>query len=299
MDEPSSVGTAGYEAPDTVDAVIRTLQDYGETAKLLAGGQSLMVFLRQGMLAPDMLISLKRVKELREMSFSSSDGMRIGAMVTQAELEGAEDIRRHYTALGEAASMVASVQVRNQGTLGGNLCHADPTADPPAALIALGGTLEITGPDGARKIAAEEFFRDYLEVDVREDEVLTRVLLPPPPPRSGSAYYKLRVRQVDTAIVGAAAWLHLSSDGERVEDVRIGLSGVGMTPIRAVDAEDVLRGQAPSEDLIKQAAEAAVGDTTPLDDTEASEWYRREMIPVMAHRALTRALGRAQGQEDR
>ncbi len=283
----------GYEAPGTLDGAVSALQQHGVDAKVLAGGQSLLVLLQQGLLAPSVLISLKRVQELRSISFSPSDGMQIGAMVTQAELERSDVVREHYAALGEAAAVVASVQIRNQGTLGGNLCHADPTADPPAALIALGATLELVGPVGKRMLPVEDFFRYFFEVDLGDAEVLTRVLLPPPAPRSGSAYLKLRLRHGDRAIAGAAAWVRLGKDGSRIEDVRIGLSGVGNTPLRPVDAEQLVRGHPASEELLAACGDAAAAACEPLDDTEASAWYRREMVRVLVPRALSISLRRA------
>lgn len=286
--------TTRYEAPETLADVLTLLERHGDDAKLIAGGQSLLVFLRKGLIVPEVIVGLKRVEELRSSHFSRADGMRIGSMVTQAELERSEVVREHYTALSEAAAVVASVQVRNQGTLGGNLCHADPTADPPAVLIALGATLEIAGPEGARTVPAEAFFQDYMEVDLAGGEVLTRIVLPPPAPSSGSAYLKHRVRQVDTAIAGAAAWVQLDEAASRVRDARIGLSGVGTTPLRAVEAEDVLRGAEGSDELFARAGDVAAAHCDPLDDTEGSEWYRREVVRTLVSRALARSVSRAQ-----
>jgi len=283
----------GYEAPETLDGAVSVLQQHGGDAKVLAGGQSLLVLLQQGLLAPSVLVSLKRVLELRSISFSPSDGMQIGAMVTQAELERSDVVREHYAALGEAAAVVAGVQIRNQGTLGGNICHADPTADPPAALIALGATLELVGPAGKRMLPVEDFFRYFLEVDLADAEVLARVLLPPPAPRHGSAYLKHRLRHGDRAIAGVAAWVQLAKDRLRIESIRIGLSGAGSTPLRPVPAEQLVRGHPASEELLAACGEAAAAACEPLDDTEASAWYRREMVRVLVPRALSISLRRA------
>jgi aerobic carbon-monoxide dehydrogenase medium subunit len=283
----------GYEAPETLDGAVSVLRQHGGDAKVLAGGQSLLVLLQQGLLAPSVLVSLKRVLELRSISFSPSDGMQIGAMVTQAELERSDVVREHYAALGEAATVVASVQIRNQGTLGGNLCHADPTADPPAALIALGATLELIGPAGKRTLPVEDFFRYFLEVDLGDAEVLARVLLPAPAPRHGSAYLKHRLRHGDRAIAGVATWVRLAEDDSRIENVRIGLSGVGSTPLRPVHAEQLMQRHPPSEELLAACGDAAAAGCEPLDDTEASAWYRREMVRVLVPRALSISLRRA------
>ena len=294
---PGANAAVDYVAPETLSEALRILQQHGEAAKVLAGGQSLLVFLREGLIAPRVLVSLKRVQELRALSIAcgdSADGMHIGAMVTQAELERAQPVRDYYRVLSEAASVVATVQVRNQGTIGGNLCHADPTADPPAALIALGARLEIAGLDGRRTLAVEEFFRDYMDVDLRADEVLTRIVLPPPVRNSSSAYLKHRVRHVDTALVGAAAWLQLDDTASLVQDVRIGLAGAGATPLRALEAEQVLRGAPISHGKLAQCADAAAAGCDPLDDTEASAWYRREMVRTLVQRVLTMCLARVE-----
>lgn len=284
--------TIGYEAPQNLAAVLQLLQQHGDNAKLLAGGQSLLVLLRKGFIEPDVLVSIRQVEELRGISFAAGGGMTIGAAVTQAALERSTDVRQHYTALSDAAAVVASAQVRNQGTLGGNLCHADPTADPPAALIALGATLELVRPRGTRTLPVETFFQDFLEVDLQDNEILARILLPPPVARSSSVYLKHRLRQVDTAIVGIAVWLQLNDREDLIQDVRIGLSGVGVTPLRAVEAEHVLRGMSPEDEIFERAAEVAAAHCEPLDDTEASAWYRREMVVVLLRRALSRVIQR-------
>jgi carbon-monoxide dehydrogenase medium subunit len=198
-----------------------------------------------------------------------------------------------YTALAEAAGLVATRQVRNLGTLGGNLCHADPTADPPAALIALGAQIEVVGPRGNRRFAVEAFFKDFMEVDLASDEVLTRVHLPPPGVRSGSAYLKYRLRDVDTALIGVAVWLQVSDSGDAIRAARIGLAAAGSTPLRSVAAEKILSGAPASGESLARAAEAAAATCEPLSDTEASEWYRRQMVRVFVQRAGDRALERA------
>jgi carbon-monoxide dehydrogenase medium subunit len=289
----SETSAPAYTAPTTLAEVIDALAQNGDQAKLLAGGQSLLVLLRQRLVSPAVLISLRNVAELRATSFSAGDGLSIGAAVTQTHLERNLEVRTHYAALAEAASLVATRQVRNLGTLGGNLCHADPTADPPAALIALGGILEIVGPRGPRQVAVEAFFRDFMEVDLAPDEVLARVRLPAPAPRSGSAYEKHRLRQVDTALVGAAVWLQVDAAGATIVDARVGLAAAGPIPLRSHGAEEVLRGAAATPESLAAAGAAAASACDPLSDTEASAWYRRQMVRVFVERTGTRALDRA------
>jgi carbon-monoxide dehydrogenase medium subunit len=186
--------------------------------------------------------------------------------------------------------------VRRRGTIGGNLCHADPTADPPAALIALGASVEIAGPDGRRVIPVDELFADYMETILEPGELLTAVLLPPP--RTSSAYVKHRLRGIDTAIVGVAVSLVLSADGLTCESAGIGLAGAGTTPLRASGAEAALTGTALTPEAWAEAGRIAADECEPLEDTEASEWYRRKMVERFVQRAGAHAQARAKGQEE-
>ncbi|GAC1313376.1 MAG: glyceraldehyde dehydrogenase subunit beta [Chloroflexota bacterium] len=292
-DRVTETSTLAYAAPETLAEVLELLARHQDDAKLLAGGQSLLVLLRQGLVTPSVLITLRHVDELRTVAFSEDVGLSLGATVTQAQVERNEAVRQHYPALAEAASLVATRQVRNLGTIGGNLCHADPTADPPAALIALGAQLEIIGPGGTRQVAVEDFVRDFMETDLSPDEVLARVLLPPPRPAAGSAYEKHRLREVDTALVGVAVWLEVDDTGATIRDARVGLAAAGATPMRSRAAEAELRGAPATADSLARAAVAAADACEPLSDIEASEWYRRQMVRVFVQRAGSRALHRA------
>ncbi len=281
-----------YAAPATVEDVLALLgSDSG--AKLIAGGQSLFVFMRQGLLDPSLLIGLRGVAELHQFDLTEEGEATIGAMVTQHALACSELLGRRFPALAEAALAVASPLIRRQGTIGGNLCHADPTGDPPAALIALGAEIEIASPVGRRRVPAEAFFVDYMETMLAEGELLVRIHLPEPARQSGSAYIKHRLRGIDTALVGAAAAITLSADRDRIEDARIGLVGAATTPMRAVAAESLLIGAAPTGGALALAAAAAAGECEPLGDTEGSEQYRRDMVAVFVRRAAERAIGRA------
>jgi aerobic carbon-monoxide dehydrogenase medium subunit len=243
-------------------------------------------------LQPSYLIGLKRIAELTEIDINPDGGLTIGAMVTQHRLATDPQIRHRVPALAEAAAAVASPPIRRQGTIGGNLGHADPTGDPPAALIALGAEVEIAAISGRRWVPIESFFADYMETTIRPDELLVAIHIPPSAPRSGSAYLKHRLRGVDTALVGAGVGLALAEDGT-CADVSIGLVGVGTTPLRAHQAESALRGQPLTPETIAVAAKTASEECDPLSDTEASEWYRREMVVVFVRRAIDLALSRA------
>jgi carbon-monoxide dehydrogenase medium subunit len=292
MIEIESEQSVAYAAPETVDEVLALLAERDE-AKVVAGGQSLFVFLRQGLLQPSLLIGLKQIPELHGIDATPDVGIRIGAMVTQHALERSPLVTAAYPALAGAVSAVASPPVRRQGTIGGNLCHADPTGDPPAALIALGAEVEIASIGNRRRIQVEALFVDYMETVVRPDELLVAVHVPAPGKRAGSAYLKHRIRGVDTALVGAGVSIRLSGDWATIEAARIGLAGAGTTPIRAVEAEAALAGAPATTEWLERAARAAATECAPLADTEGSEWYRREMVAVFVRRAAERALARA------
>jgi carbon-monoxide dehydrogenase medium subunit len=294
LDQPEDQSTE-YLAPATIDRALELLAEHGEEAKLVAGGQSLLVFLRQGLLEPSYLIGLKQIPELKEMTQTPDVELTIGAMVTQQRLATDPLVLGPFPALAEAAAAVASPSIRRLGTVGGNLCHADPTGDPPAALIALAAEVEIASVTGRRRIPIEALFADYMETSLAPDELLVAVHIPAPGARSGSAYLKHRMRGVDTALVGAGVGLTLLDDGT-CADARIGLVGAGTTPIRATNAEAALRGQPVTTDTIATAAKAASEECEPLSDTEGSEWYRREMVAVFVRRAAELALSRAQGR---
>lgn len=295
MIEVERESAVSYAAPATVDEALALLAE-SDDAKLVAGGQSLFVFLRQGLLQPSLLIGLKAIPDLRRLDAGEDGGLVIGAMVTQQQLAASPLVAERFPALAEAAIAVASPPVRRQGTVGGNLCHADPTSDPPAALIALGADVEIASSAGRRRIPVEELFVDYMETALQDGEVLVAIHLPTPATRSGAAYEKHRIRGVDTALVGAGVALAVSDDGQTIEAARIGLAGAGVTPVRASGAEAALTGAAATPEAIAEAARIAAEECEPLSDTEGSEWYRREMVAVFVRRAAERALARARGE---
>jgi aerobic carbon-monoxide dehydrogenase medium subunit len=289
---------AGYLAPESVEEALAMQAEHGEGAKPIAGGQSLLILLRWGLAAPTYLVGLKRIPELTRLTATSDGGLTIGAMVTQRALETSPLVRTSFPALAEAAGAVASPPVRQQATIGGNLCHADPAADPPAALIALGAEVEIASRAGRRRLAVSDLFRGFLETAVGSDELMVSVHVPPAPPRSGATYLKHRVRGVDYALVGVGFGLTLAEDGETCSEARIGLAGVGDTPLRAVAAEAVLRGKPVTGETLQAAGEIAAAECRPPSDTEGSEWYRREMVKVFVRRAGEVAFQRAKGADE-
>lgn len=284
-----------YFQPTTVQEAISLLTHHGEEAKLIAGGQSLIAMMRQRVIKPNYLIGLKGIPGLTTIEADGKGGVTIGAMATHRAVETSPIVLERCGVLAQAEAAVASIQVRNAGTLGGDVCHAEPGADPPAALIALGALARITGSKGERMVPFEEFFKDYFETVLSPDELLTSISIPPQPPNTGGVYLKHCVRGGDMAIVGVAAILTM--DGDVCKDVKIGINGAALTPVRAKKAEEVLKGKRLDDKLILDAGRAAAQDSNPLSDAEASAEYRREMVEVFVRRAVKQAAQAARRTE--
>ncbi|MGH9117724.1 MAG: FAD binding domain-containing protein [Acidimicrobiales bacterium] len=276
-----------YLQPTTVDEALGVLGEQGEAAKVLAGGQSLLLLLRDRLTDPDVIIGLRGIEELRAMDVNGS--ARIGAMVTHREVELDERIGQGWPLLAAAEAAVSTVQVRNRGTLCGNIAHAFPTADPPAALVASDAVIHVASRGGEREIPAEAFFTGIMETAARADEMVIAITLPAQPPDARTAYLKYSVRPLDFAIVGAGVRLVVGGDGT-ISDARIGLNGAANRTLRATEAESVLVGEAPTVELLAAAGAAAARQSDPLDDIDGSADYKRRVIGVYVRRALERAL---------
>ncbi len=273
-----------YVIPETVEEAVRMLAENGEDAKLLAGGHSLLPLMKMRLAAPTLLIDLRRVPGLR--GIERADGAwRIGAMTRHVELQDAEELGLAQ----EAASGIADQQVRNRGTVGGSLAHGDPASDLPAVLLAADGSVTARGASGEREIPAAELFEDYLTTAVGAEEVLTSITLPALE-GYGWGYEKFNRRAEDWAMVGVCALVKRAGDGS-CEDVRVGLTHMGSTPLRAAHVEDALRGQPLDAERIAAAAEQAAEGTEPPADLNASADYKRHLARVLCRRALTAAAG--------
>lgn len=282
-----------YHDPTTVDEVLALLQRYGDDAKLLAGGQSLIPVLNMRLARPKALIDLNRVESLAYIK--EEDGvLAIGAMTRHAAVEKSGLVARRQPLLTETMRHIGHIQIRNRGTIGGSIVHADPAAELPALLVALDGTLRIAGGDGVREVPAEEFFLMYFTTAVQAGELLVEVRIPVLPERTGFAFEELARRHGDFALAGVACTLTLADDGT-IQDCRLGLTGVSMTPVRARDAEDLLKGQAPDPAVFAAAADAVRQAVMPDSDIHATAEYRQHLCGVLTERALARALERTKG----
>jgi carbon-monoxide dehydrogenase medium subunit len=280
-----------YYDPTSVDEVLALLQQYGDEAKLLAGGQSLIPILNMRLAKPAVLIDLNRVAGLAYIRELDSQ-LQIGALTRHAEVERSPLIATRQPLLAETVRQIGHSQIRNRGTIGGSLAHADPAAELPAVMVALDGTFCLRGPSGVREVPAGEFFLMYFTTCIRPDEILTEVRVPVLPPRTGYAFLELSRRHGDFALAGVACTLTLAADGT-MADCRLGLTGVSMTPVRATAAEARLQEGRPEPGLFAEAAGLVRAAVAPESDVHGSAEYRRHLAGVLTERALATALQRA------
>lgn len=279
-----------YLRPTSLDQAIADLGDHGEEGKLIAGGVALVNLMNLKLLTPRVLIDISRIPGLDQIRQDADGTIRLGALVTHAALEESPMIRTAVPLLAAMAREIGCGRIRNRGTLGGNLCHADPQEDPPAALIALGAGLRIMGPQGERLVAADRFFVGTYETALHTDEILVEILVPRAGPGTGWSFLKFGPRRAMdyTSTISIAVSLRLQ--GGTITTVGIGMAGVAATPLRAGRAESCLRGQAPAEALLQEASRVAAAETDPVSDLQYSAEYKRAMVPILVRRALRQAL---------
>ena len=281
-----------YVAPNSVDEALKLLKDHGENARVLAGGTDLLIRIRQGLVMPSVVIGLKKIQGLDRISFDRKEGLTIGATSLLADVACHPDIQRFYPAVAYAAGETATVQIRNMGTVAGNLCNAAPSADNAPTLIAMGAEVILARVGGVRRLPLEEFFVGPGATSIVQGEILTAIRVPVPPPRSGASYQHISARgKVDISAVGIGATATLK--GQVCEDVRIVMGAVGPTPMRAFQAEKLLIGKRLTRQQMEKAGQRASVEAKPIDDVRASADYRREMVAVLTRRALAEAQGRA------
>ncbi|MBI2987861.1 MAG: xanthine dehydrogenase family protein subunit M [Deltaproteobacteria bacterium] len=279
-----------YRTPKTLREVHHELKEFGADAKLIAGGTALVILMKQRLVRPSCLISLRSVRGLSGIA-QRDGGLRIGGLTTHREVETSSVVRRQIPLLAETYRRVATIRVRNVATVGGGLAHADPNQDPPPTLIALGATVKASSANGSRLIPLDGFFTDYYETVLNPDEIITEVFVPRLPPNSAGAFLKFLPRTADDyATVSAAAVVTLDRARKIFADVRIVLGSVGTTTIRAREAEAVLRGQPVKAEALREAGEKAKQVVDPVSDFRGSAAYKREMAGVFTRRALEAAL---------
>lgn len=279
-----------YVLADSVEQAVAALSAAGGEAKILAGGQSLVPMLNFRLLRPAILIDINRVSDLAFIE-DAGDMVKVGALTRHHRIEMSPVIARHFPVLSYAMTYVAHLAIRNRGTIGGSLSHADPAAELPMMAVLLDAKLHVVSSRGRRIVDACDFFRDALTVDLAEDELLTEIHLPKLPPNTGWGFEEISRRAGDFALAAAAATITLS--GGAIKEVRIALTGVGPTPVRARDAEAQLIEQQLDAKLTARAIDAVRAAIEPQTDLHASADYRRHLAGVLAGRALAAAWRRA------
>ena len=279
-----------YRTPKNLKEVHATLKEFGGDAKLIGGGTALVIMMKQRLVRPSCLVALRSVRGLNGIEVKDG-GLSIGGLATHREVESSSLVRRRLPMLAETFHHVATIRVRNMATVGGGLAHADPNMDPPPSLIALGASVKATSANGSRMIALDEFFKDYYETVLNPEEIITELFVPKVAPNTGAAYIKFLPRTADDyATVSAAAVLTLDKTNKTIADVRIALGSVGVTPIRATEAEAVLRGQPLKAEAFAEAGEKAKGAVDPVSDFRGSAGYKKDMAAVFVRRVLEKAL---------
>ena len=279
-----------YIVPTSLGDAVNLLQKHGGRAKIVSGGHSLIPMMKLRLAAPEFLIDIGRIPELSYVK-EDSGKIKIGALTTHHVLETSDLIRRKLSALADAAGLIGDIQVRNKGTIGGSIAHADPAADYPASILALDATIVTLGPQGERQIPASKFFVDMMTTALEHNEIVREIQIPVKQGKVGSAYLKMAQKASGFAICGVAAVVELDSSGA-FSNVAIGLTGVGSYAVRASKSEAALKGVKPAANQIKTACEHVSDGIIALEDIHASADYRLDLARVFARRAMKAALER-------
>ena len=279
-----------YVSPETIPETLTLLNEYGRKAKVLAGGTDLISEMKWGEYKPDYVIALSHVSGLDNIGYDEKEGLKLGAMCKIAQIEKSDVIKKNYPLLSQAASVLASMEIRNRATIGGNLCTAAPSADMPPSLLALEAKAVIATRDGERVLPLEEFFAGPKKTILDRDEILVRLEVPSMKPNSAGEYIKFgRRRAMEIAMIGVAALLTVEPEENRCIDAKLALATAAPTPIRAKEAEKALTGKTVDTDIIEEAAQTASKEASPRTSWRTTEEYRRDLIPVLVRRAIQTA----------
>ncbi len=282
-----------YTAPNTVEDATRLLSEHGSRAKILAGGTDIIVQLREGMCEADVVVDIKKIPELVQYQYASDSGLTLGAAVSCCNLYEDSQLADLYGALADSSRIIGGWQIQSRASVGGNLCNASPAADCIPALIALNATAHITGPDGERQVAVEDFCISPGTNILDDGEFLISLHIPAQSANMASAYERFIPRnEMDIAVVGVGSWVSLDDAG-RITAARISLGAVAATPLFAAAASDHLIGKEPTEENFAQAGELAQQIATPITDMRGTAAYRTHLVAVLVKRTLTTAVQRA------
>ena len=277
-----------YLAPGSLKEALDLLSQHKDDCKIICGGQSLLILLRQGLVVTEYLLDIKRLNELNYINFDPGQGLRIGATTTHRAIEKSALIAEKYKVLADMETKLATIQTRNWGTIGGNIAHGDAAGDPAPVLMALGAAVKVGSAGNERTVPLDEFYVDLFESVLKEDELLLEIQVPEPPPRAATVYEKFNLLDSDQGIVAVAASVTLNGDST-CKEARIALGNAGSTVMRAKQAEEMLVGMKLDDDLFEQVGQTASDNSDPVADIHASEEYRRLLVKVMTKKMLKRA----------
>ena len=275
-----------YLAPKTIDEACSLLDKYGGAARVIAGGTDLLVSMKKREISPQYIINIKAIPELDYIHYSHEDGLKIGALATLQSVASSSIVKDKFGLLATACKKVGTPQVRNMGTIGGNICNGGPSQDTVPSLLVLEAKLKLVSLQGERVVPVDSFFISPFQTALNQAELLTEIQIPTPPPRSNGCYQWLtKITAVDETLVGVAVLVTSDSAGGLCKDIRIGLCSVAPVPIRARQAEELLRGKKIEADLIEQVAQVAADETRPRSRAN----YRRRMTSLLVKRAINEA----------
>jgi carbon-monoxide dehydrogenase medium subunit len=284
-----------YFAPESVEEALKLLSQYGDDAKVLAGGQSLVPMMKLRIASPRFLIDVNRIKTMTGLT-QSGDRQTVGALCRHVDVLESQLIRERLPIMTDAARQTADVQVRNRGTVGGSLAHADPAGDWPVVFLNLDGDVTIAGLDGSRTVAMKDFIADAYTTQLEPGEILTGASVPLPKPPCGGAYVKFEKRAGDFAVASIAVQVEIDKE-ERCRKVAVTLGALGATAKRSHGAEEVLQGKKPTPDLIAEAERLVQADAEPFDDTRGSVEYKKALAATLFRRGFNLAMDRARGRQ--
>jgi carbon-monoxide dehydrogenase medium subunit len=287
-----------YTAPKTINEAVAAMASQGSRARALAGGTDILVQLRGGRRSADLIVDMKNIPELNELSYSSQKGLTLGAATPCYRIYQDQTVASEYPGLIDAASLIGSIQIQGRASIGGNLCNSAPSADGIPPIIVLGGVATIVGPNGAREVPVSDFCTGPGQNVLQPGEILVSIHLPPPPPHSGASYLRFIPRnEMDIAVAGVGSQVVLDAAGRNFVSARIALASVAPTPVFAREAGESLAGKPVSDEAIEEAAQKAMSAAKPINDMRGTVRQRVHLVGVLTRRTLNNAIKRARGEE--
>ena len=287
-----------YTAPKTIDEAVQAMASKGSRARALAGGTDILVQLRGGRHSADLIVDMKNIPELNQLSYNSQKGLVLGAATPCYRIYQDQAVASMYPGLIDSAALIGSIQIQGRASIGGNLCNSAPSADAIPSLIALGGVATIVGPNGAREVPVSDFCTGPGQNVLQPGEILVSIHLPPPQAHSGASYLRFIPRnEMDIAVAGVGSWVALDESGQNFVSARIALASVAPTPVFAREAGESLAGKPVSDEAIEEAAEKAMAAAKPISDMRGTIRQRVHLVGVLTRRTLNNAIKRARGEE--